>query len=96
MKTLYIFTKSPWARRDMDDWLPRVDDQDGVLLIQDAVLALKGAPVEVAEGIAGLRGRLFALQADLVARGIAPGSAEGLEDTQAVRLFVEYDRVVSL
>ncbi len=96
MNTLYIFTKSPWARRDMEDWLPRLDPQDGVLLIQDAVLALKGAPAGVRETLQGLQGRLFALEADLVARGIAAGETRIVDDKVAVDLLARHDRVLAL
>lgn len=96
MDTLFILSKSPWARRDMDEWVGRVGPADGLLLIQDAVLALRGAPERVSRGFRALEGRLFALEADLAARGIDPGRASAVDERGVVELIAGAQRVLAI
>ncbi|MEJ5376548.1 MAG: sulfurtransferase complex subunit TusB [bacterium] len=96
METLFIFSKSPWARRDMEFWLPRVGEQDQVLLIQDAVLALSGESSSLLASLPPLQGRLWALEADLAARGIRAGGAQAVDYGGAVELILKAKRVLAL
>ncbi len=96
METLFIFSKSPWARRDMETWLARVGEQDQVLLIQDAVLALRGSPGDISRELLSLRGRLWVLEADLAARGLQAGEAGVVDYPGAVGLVLEAERVLAL
>jgi sulfur relay protein TusB/DsrH len=96
VKTLYVFAKSPWVRRDLEEWLPRIDEEDAVLLIQDGVLAIKGAPTGVAEQLSERSGPLYALERDLVARGIGAGAAETVDEKRVIELMMNYQRVVAL
>jgi len=96
METLFVFSKSPWARRDMETWLPRVREQDQVLLIQDAVLALRSACSDLSESLAPLKGRLWALEADLEARGVKAQEAGVVDYRGAVELILEANRVLAL
>lgn len=96
METLFVFSKSPWARRDMETWLPRVGEQDQVLLIQDAVLALRSLPSGLSGSLASLKGRLWALDADLEARGVKAQGAGVVDYRGAVGLILEANRVLAL
>ena len=42
MKTLFIFTKSPYLCREMEECCRGADENDAVLLLQDAVVGLNG------------------------------------------------------
>lgn len=96
METLFIFSKSPWARRDMETWLPRVGEQDQVLLIQDAVLALSGCPPKLSESLLFLEGRLWAMKADLEARGLKAQGARIVDYSGAVGLILSANRILAL
>lgn len=69
---------------------------DGLLLIQDAVLALRSAPEHVSRGLRALGGRLLALEADLAARGIDPGWACAVDERGVVELIAGAQRVLAL
>lgn len=96
METLFIFSKSPWARRDMETWLPRVGEQDQVLLIQDAVLALRSKSLDISRRLSSLQGRLWALEADVEARGLKPQGAAVVDYKGAVELILQANRVLAL
>jgi sulfur relay protein TusB/DsrH len=80
----------------MEEWLPRLGVSDGVLLLQDGVLALKGAPDGVRQHLGKLQGRLYALEADLRARGVGVGAAHVVDDAGAVSLLASCERVLAL
>jgi sulfur relay protein TusB/DsrH len=96
MGTLYLLTKSPWARREMSEWLPRVGEKDALLLIQDAVIALQSAPPDVARQLERMGPRLFALEADLAARAIEGKGAGVVDDGAALELLARFDRIVAI
>ena len=96
MKTLFIFTKSPYHCREMEEWLPRADENDAVLLIQDAVVGLNGGTPHGLEKLKTMNGRLFASKADVTARGVHVKNGAIIDDAEIVKLIAEYDRVASL
>jgi sulfur relay protein TusB/DsrH len=80
----------------MEEWMPRLDSNDAVLLLQDGVIALQAGPSGVGEALAGHTGRVHALKADVVARGLDPGGTILVDDAGAVELIARFDRVVAL
>ena len=66
------------------------------MLIQDAVLALKGSAAGISGRLSALRGRLWALEADLAARGLGPGGASVVDYAGAVELIAQARRVLAL
>ncbi len=99
MSTLFTFNKSwhqaPW----LYERLGFASDNDAILLLEDAVLALQ-SPLSLASflGKCGARSiRLFALQSDIQARAIENCYEEIqiINHDEFVKLVVEYDKQVA-
>jgi len=100
MSTLNIINKSPFEKRTLEQSLGRIGSGDGVLLIEDAVVAaVSGTAVSDALSAAGNQSKLYVLVADLDARGFADASLLGgvnkVDYAGFVDLVVTYDRVHS-
>lgn len=94
MTTLHVLSQSPW-RQPMDSVLRLLGEDDALLLCGDACLALQGGsdawprlhalPEQV---------RLYALEEDLQARGLAaPSRVATVDYTGFVELCGHYDKV---
>ncbi|HIE33780.1 MAG TPA: sulfurtransferase complex subunit TusB [Candidatus Altiarchaeales archaeon] len=73
MGKLFILKESPWVRNDMLSILKLSREGDAVLFVQNAVFVLDNAPEDFAkemENKKSLGVKLYALKADLDARGI--------------------------
>lgn len=70
MNTLNIVNKSPFEKLSLDQCLSRINDDDGLLLIEDAVVAaVNGTVLEKKLRESGQA--MYVLQPDLEARGFA-------------------------
>jgi sulfur relay protein TusB/DsrH len=94
--TLFIISKSPFLHTEAANALELVSEGDTILLIHDAVVALKHAPDDfwtALESLAGKKVNLYALEEDCEARGIVSDDAlvnyDGFVD-----LIVSADKVV--
>jgi len=100
MGTLNIINKSPFEKRTLEQCLSRIGSGDGVLLIEDAVVAaVGGTAVSNAITAAGSQSKLYVLGPDLDARGFADASLLGdvniVDYAGFVDLVVKHDRVHS-
>lgn len=88
MKTLFIISKSPFQHPEVTSTLNLVSEGDTILLIHDAVFALKHMPDDFWNGLESLVGKkvnLYALAEDCEARGIESDDA-----------MVDYDGFIEL
>jgi len=100
MTTLNIVNKSPFEKRSLDQCLSRISEGDGLLLIEDAVLAAVNGTIFQQKLLeSGKNNRLFVLQPDLAARGFENGKlVDGFKSVDYkgfVALVTEHDRVHS-
>ena len=100
MSTLNIVNKSPFEKHSLDQCLSRINDGDGLLLIEDAVVvAVSGTALEQKLIESGKDNSLYVLQPDLEARGFESGKlVEGFKAVDYkgfVTLVTEHDRVHS-
>ena len=81
MNTLHTINKSPFEKPSLDSCLRTARDGASVLLFEDGVYAvMRGTVFEGVIKAAGKRLKLFALEADLKARGLAEESVvEGVK-----------------
>ncbi len=91
---LHTVNRSPHQNSSLADCLALCADDDAVLLIEDGVYAAiaPGAALREAPD------KVYALQADIDARGLGSRLAEGVtvvDDAGFVRLATEHDKVVS-
>lgn len=90
--TLHIVNQSPWQHSALRQCLAMARAGDGLILIEDGVLAA----VEGGEWLQALRGSglaLYALQADLLARGVLQRLGDGItvvDDGGFVDLCCDY------
>ena len=100
MPVLHIINKSPYERGSLDTCLRLAQDDAAILLIEDGVYALRKNAAAAEKLQAALeKHKVYALEPDLKARGLAPESAlEGvsLVDYDGfVELATEYDKLQS-
>lgn len=96
MPTLHILLRSPSSVREIQESLAFARPQDGVLLAQDAVLALKTAAKEINTEASRRDLKFYALKSDMSARSIpviAPVQPIDYEDF--IELLSQYDRTHS-
>ncbi len=100
MSVLHIVNKSPTDRNALDTCLRLASADSGILLIEDGVYALRPG-TEAAKRLqqAMETHRIYALQADMEARGLADDAiVDGVELVDYdgfVRLATEYDKTQS-
>jgi len=97
MGTLYIIARSPYARKDGYTSLKLAQKGDGVIFIQDAVVATERAPEDFGMLMKEKKNKgvnFYVLRPDLKARAISTDiqtvSYEGFVD-----LIINYSRVVN-
>ncbi|MFA3792243.1 sulfurtransferase complex subunit TusB [Aliiglaciecola sp. SL4] len=92
---LHKFSVSPFSQSNLISALSRIDPNDGILLMEDAVYGLNSALIF--EPIIQRTKNVYALQPDCVARGITcTEQAITLIDYDGfVALSLEYDKVIS-
>jgi len=100
MSTLNIVNKSPFEKYSLDQCLVRISDGDGLLLIEDAVVAAtKGTVLEQRLSESAKSNTLYVLQPDLEARGFDAGKLvdgfKAVDYKGFVALVTEHDRVHS-
>lgn len=100
MGTLNVINKSPFEKRTLEQCLARIGSGDSVLLIEDAaVAAVDGTRISAELSAAGGTVKLYVLQADLAARGLAGSNLVAGVNTVDypgfVDLVVNHDRVHS-
>jgi tRNA 2-thiouridine synthesizing protein B len=100
MSTLNIINKSPFEKRTLDQCISRIGSDDGVLLIEDAVVAaVSGTALSSTMETTGAQSKLYVLSPDLDARGFASASlldcVQKVDYAGFVDLVVSHDRVHS-
>jgi len=100
MSTLNIVNKSPFEKRSLEQCLSRIGSGDSVLLIEDAtVAAVDGTAVSSDLATAGGTSKLYVLQPDLSARGLAEralvSGVNAVDYAGFVELVVSHDRIHS-
>lgn len=99
MATLNIVNKSPFEKHTLEQCLQRASDGDGILLIEDGVVAALRGTDYSDKLAASTAQQWYVLEPDLLARGLG-GSAlieqcSRVDYTGFVKLVTEYDRVHS-
>ena len=100
MSVLHIVNKSPFDRNALDSCLRLARPDSGILLIEDGVYALRPG-TDAAQRLQQAMDahRVYALQADMQARGLADNAViDGVELVDYdgfVRLATEYDKTQS-
>jgi len=88
MSTLYILHRSPYSALEMEDAIRLVKAEDGIVLTQDAVLALRSVPKEINIEEASRKNiRFYAIKADMDARSV--------KQIESVKI-IDYDGLVEL
>ena len=100
MSTLNIINKSPFEKRTLEQCLPRIGEGDSILLIEDAcVAAVSGTSIEEQLKQTSEQVKLYVLQPDLAARGLAESNLIDRISTVDYAGFVDlvsnHDRVHS-
>jgi tRNA 2-thiouridine synthesizing protein B len=97
MSILYILHRSPYSAPEMESTLKLAKPGDGIVLMQDAVLALRSAPRVIDIGGKSLSEvRLYALKADMEARSIQPNRLiEVIDYDRLIELLGKYDSTFS-
>lgn len=100
MSTLNIINKSPFEKRTLEQCLPRIGEGDSILLIEDAcVAAVSGTSIEKDLEQTSKQVKLFVLQPDLAARGLADSklldAVSAVDYAGFVDLVTTHDRVHS-
>ncbi len=93
---LHIVSESPFAHDCLEQCLACMGERDGLLLVNEGVYAL--ASEERCQAIKTLGDRCFALEQDVVARGLSTDSVPNLQLVdypQWVDLVVRYEKSVS-
>ena len=71
MSTLYILRRSPYSTLEIEDAIRLAKAGDGIVLTQDAVLALRSAPKEDSIEEAWRKNiKIYAIKADMDARSL--------------------------
>lgn len=95
MATLHVLSHSPFADNRLDSCLRLLGTSDALLLCGDATYALRPAtaPFQALQD-RGNECRVYALDEDMLARGIAtPDWVERVDYPGFVALSIHYDRV---
>ena len=88
MLILYILHRSPHSTPEMRTALSLAKPEDGVILAQDAVLALSSTPKEInIEEASRKNVKFYAIKADMDARSVKP--IEGVK-------IIDYDGLIEL
>jgi len=88
MSILYILHRSPYSASEMQTALSLAKPEDGIILAQDAVLALRSTPKEINIEEASRKNiRFYAIKADMDARSVK--HIEGVK-------IIDYDDLVEL
>ncbi|GAA6185960.1 sulfurtransferase complex subunit TusB [Aliiglaciecola sp. NS0011-25] len=92
---LHKFSVSPFSNTNLENALSRIDANDGILLMQDAVYALNSAPI--CEQLSQRTKNLHALEPDCIARGIQCNEFPILmiDYNSFVALTLDYDNLIS-
>lgn len=92
---LHLVKQSPYASYSLQQCCQKLADDDGLLLMQDAVLALTMDNPCLAS--LATRQALFALSADCLARGLKSHTSPCtlLDYPDFVELTLKYDKVIS-
>jgi sulfur relay protein TusB/DsrH len=94
MATLHLVNRSPARSDALAACLPVLRPGDGLLLAEDAVLAIAGTALEtLPDGVT-----LYALAPDVLARGLdgrLPPTCRMVDAAGFVRACTEHDRVVT-
>lgn len=98
MKTLYIISRSPFQRANLQFPLRIADKDDAILLISNGVILCSYIPgcdcISEAAASAKARGvRFYSVREDLEARGIEP-KCDTVDYKGVVELITKYERVV--
>ncbi len=94
MSTLHVIAHSPFGDNRLTSCLRLLGPDDGLLLCGDAVYALQPGSAPLA-GLSTIASRLFALEEDLLARGITDSPASAVDYPAFVALSLNYDKVNS-
>ena len=97
MSTLYILHRSPYSAPEMETALRLAMPEDGIILTQDAVLALRSAPKEISIEEASRKNlKFYALKADMDARSIKPiAGVKTIDYDDLVELLSQYESTFS-
>jgi len=100
MSTLNIVNKSPFEKHSLDQCISRISNGDGLLLIEDAVVAaVSGTAMQKKLADTAKSSPLYVLQPDLEARGFEAGNliegCKAVDYKGFVSLVTEHDRVHS-
>jgi tRNA 2-thiouridine synthesizing protein B len=95
MATLHVLSHSPFVDSRLSSCLRLLAPSDALLLCGDAVYALRPATAPfLALQDRGTECRVYVLQEDVLARGIAtPDWVEGVDYPGFVELAIHYDKV---
>ena len=96
MPTLHILLRSPPSAGEVEERLRFALPQDGVLLAQDAVFALRTAAKEITTEASSRDLKLYALKPDMLARSIEPiAPVQPIDYDDFIELLSQYDRTYS-
>jgi tRNA 2-thiouridine synthesizing protein B len=97
MSTLYILHRSPYSAPEMETALRLAKPGDGIILTQDAVLALRSAPKEIDIEEASRKDlKFYALKVDMDARSIKPiAGVKTIDYDDLVELVSQYESTYS-
>ncbi|GGO69264.1 sulfurtransferase complex subunit TusB [Bowmanella pacifica] len=92
---LHLLRASPFSDQSLCQCLGRVTEQDGIVLMQDAVYALRGQEQAWYNPMTSVSS-LYALKEDIEARGIsAPEQVHVIGYPELVTLTLKFDNVIS-
>jgi tRNA 2-thiouridine synthesizing protein B len=97
MSTLYVLHRSPYSAPEMETALRLAMPEDGIILTQDAVLALRSAPKEIdMQEALNKNLKLYALKVDMDARSVKtiPG-VEMIDYDEFIELLFQYESILS-
>lgn len=96
MNTLHMIASSAHSRDGMADCLALLSPGDGVVLMEEGVLALSRPGLEILQLLAeklGTSDALYYMQDDLLARGLsAPPGWQGIDMNRLVELHCQHDK----
>jgi tRNA 2-thiouridine synthesizing protein B len=97
MSTLYVLHRSPYSAPEMETALGLAVPGDGILLTQDAVLALRSVPKDIDIQEALKRNlKFYALKGDMDARSTKPiAGVKTIDYDEFVELLFEYESTLS-
>jgi tRNA 2-thiouridine synthesizing protein B len=97
MSTLFVIHRSPYSAPEMNSVLRLAKPGDGVIVTQDAVLALRSTQKENSINKASGRGiKFYAVKADIDARSVRPlRSVKLIDYDDLVELLSQYESTFS-